>query len=101
MAENSLFARLQDANEILEVDMNEVQILEPDDDDQAFGTQNLNGCSGIVVLGTRRVIQRFEELEDTCRVLSSRSPLMKGRTSCSTGLKVTDLRCDAKRSPSR
>ncbi|KAK0928934.1 hypothetical protein LTR29_017230 [Friedmanniomyces endolithicus] len=51
MADGSIFARLDDEEQILTVGMNEVAILEPDDDYVAIGTQNLNGCSGVVVMG--------------------------------------------------
>ncbi|KAK1091530.1 hypothetical protein LTR48_006114 [Friedmanniomyces endolithicus] len=51
MADGSIFAKLDDEEQILTVGMNEVAILEPDDDYVAIGTQNLNGCSGVVVMG--------------------------------------------------
>ncbi|KAK0837921.1 hypothetical protein LTS02_017869 [Friedmanniomyces endolithicus] len=51
MADGSMFARLDDEEQILTVDMNEVAILEPDDDYVAIGTRDLNACSGVVIMG--------------------------------------------------
>ncbi|KAK1083116.1 hypothetical protein LTR48_006517 [Friedmanniomyces endolithicus] len=51
MADGSMFARLDDEEQILTVGMNEVAILEPDDDYVAIGTRDLNACSGVVIMG--------------------------------------------------
>lgn len=69
MAEGSIFARFKDEEQLLEVDMNEVEILEPDDEETAIGTQNLRGCSTVIVQGQAIILAHVspyptEEVED-------------------------------------
>jgi hypothetical protein len=51
MALSSHFDEFQRKGAMLEVKMDEVKILYPDDDRKAIGTRNLNGCSCLVVMG--------------------------------------------------
>lgn len=46
----SLYERLERNDQLLEVNMDGVQILEPDNDEIAIGTKDLNGCSALVII---------------------------------------------------
>ncbi|KAF2214447.1 hypothetical protein CERZMDRAFT_110751 [Cercospora zeae-maydis SCOH1-5] len=50
------FNRLKGDSRFIHVDINEEAILLPDSGKSAIGTENLNGCSSIVVLGTAIIL---------------------------------------------
>jgi len=62
MSGPSLFRRLREAEQLLEVGVDDVQLLSPGSNKRAIGTQGLNGCTCVVMLGTAILLAHIAPL---------------------------------------
>ncbi len=52
MSSLSLFRKLREAEQLVTVGVEDVQVSSPGSNKRAIGTQGLNGCTCVVMLGT-------------------------------------------------
>lgn len=72
----SLYERLARRGQLIEVEMDDLQILEPSDDEIAIGTRDLNGCSALVIVDKGVILAHIAPMsrEDRDRQAASGLP---------------------------